>query len=185
MYLDKKELHEALKEYLLKCEAAEEAGEERPRVTEYIGECIYNLNHNLAKRPNFSGYSFKEDMIDNGIELCLRYIRNYDFRQYSNPHTFLTYYAWRGFVDTINLEEDQSYIKAKLSVSPEELNSALQDVDKEFHPDSDDLASPYFDIDDYEKRKFKKVIKEAPKLVGLEIYIKELENGNTQETKAN
>jgi hypothetical protein len=180
MYLDKKELHKAMTEYLLECEAAEEKGLERPRITEYIGECIYNLNHNLAKRPNFSGYSFKDDMIDNGIELCLRYIRNYDFRKYNNPHTFFTAYAWRGFVDTINLEEDQSYIKAKLSISPDEMNSALQEVDKEYHPDVDDLATPYFDIQDYESRKFKKVQKETPELIGLELYIEELENGNNE-----
>lgn len=181
MYLDKKELHAALEKYLLSCEEALETGAERPRVPEYIGECIYNLNHNLAKRANFSRYSFKDDMIDNGIELCLRYIRNYDFRKYNNPHTFFTSYAWRGFVDVISLEEDQSYIKAKLSVSPDELSSALQEVDSEYHPDAGDITTPFFDIAEYEAKKFKKTLKEVPRLVGLEIYIKELEDAETQE----
>jgi hypothetical protein len=185
MYLDKVKLHAALTDYLTKCEECAEQGIERPRVTEYIGECIYLLNHNLAKRPNFSGYSFKEDMIDNGIELCLRYIRNYNFRKYNNPHAFFTYYAWRGFVDVISSEEDQAYIRAKLSVSPEELNSALQEVDKDYHPDSEDLSAPYFDIHDYEKRKFKKTVsaKEEFKLVGLEHFIEELDNGIITEEK--
>lgn len=185
MYLDKVELHNALVEYLTQCENCIEQGIERPRIPEYIGECIYLLNHNLAKRANFSGYSFKEDMIDNGIELCLRYIRNYNFRKYNNPHAFFTYYAWRGFVDIINAEEDQAYIRAKLSVSPDELNSALQEADKDYHPDSEDLASPYFDIEDYEKRKFKKAVqtKDENQLVGLEQFIQELADGIIEEEK--
>lgn len=178
MYVNQKELHNALSEYLLSCEAAVAEGKEKPVMSRYIGECIMLICQNLAKRANFSQYTYKEDMIDNGIELCIRYLHNYNFRQYSNPHVFLTRYAWRGFVDVINNEKDESYVKAKMMISPEEMNQILQGVDKDFQPDADDIAIPYFDIASYEAKRFAKKDKDADpdELIGLEMYIEELTN---------
>lgn len=180
MYLDNKKLHQAMVEFLQKAEQDPET-----RIPEYIGECIYLINYNLAKRANFANYSYKDDMVDAGIELCLRYIKNYDYVKYSNPHTFFTQYAWRGFVNVINAEELQSYFKAKLAVSPDELHSSLQDIDSDMHTEEDALATPYFDVAEFETRFYKKKKEENQDiLVGLEEFIEELnkeeENGCTK-----
>lgn len=181
MYLDNKQLHLAMVDFLQKVEQDPET-----RIPEYIGECIYLINVNLAKRANFTNYSFKDDMIDTGIELCLRYIKNYDYVKYSNPHTFFTQYAWRGFVNVINSEELQSYFKAKLSVSPDEMHSSLQEIDEDMRPEEDALATPYFNISEFETRFFKKKKEESSdSLTGLEEFIEELILEEENESKGN
>ena len=42
-YIDNAKFLEAMKEWKQSCEEAEEAGEERPQVTNYIGECFLRL----------------------------------------------------------------------------------------------------------------------------------------------
>lgn len=175
IYLDNKKLHAALEEYLISREDAIAAGEEIPRITNFIGENIYLLSVNLARRPNFSGYTYRDDMISNAIELCIRYIHNYNFRLYKNPHAFFTQYAWRAFVDVINLEEKQSYLRAKMAVSPHEIHSALQEVDKDMRPDAEDLTVPFFDIESYEKKNFIKVVPDKDVIIGLEEFIETID----------
>ena len=46
-------------------------GREPPRMPNYIGECIYKIATKLALKPCFMNYSFKEEMIDDGIENCI------------------------------------------------------------------------------------------------------------------
>ena len=77
-YVNNKDFLEALVQYKKSCQEAEDAGDERPRVPDYIGTCIYQIGTRLATKPNFSGYSYKEDMISDGIENCLLYINNFD-----------------------------------------------------------------------------------------------------------
>ena len=67
-YVNNKDLLQALIVYREMCAEAEEAGEKRPRIPDYIGKCIFMMANRLATRPNFSGYSYKEDMISDGIE---------------------------------------------------------------------------------------------------------------------
>ena len=52
-------------------EALESGEEKKPPVTEYIGRCFLEIAENLARKPNFMNYHFKEDMIGDGIENCL------------------------------------------------------------------------------------------------------------------
>ena len=44
---------------------AEATNGERPRVPEYIGECLFKIATHLARKPNFANYTFKEDMDSN------------------------------------------------------------------------------------------------------------------------
>ena len=50
---------------------AEATNGERPRVPEYIGECLFKIATHLARKPNFANYTFREDMVSDGIENCL------------------------------------------------------------------------------------------------------------------
>lgn len=167
--MDKQLVHDALVEHLTKREEAILNGTELPGISNFIGETILTVCTHLSRRWNFQGYTFLDDMIDNGTELCIRYIHNYDFRKYSNPHVFLTRYAWRGFVDVINSEEKQAYLRAKLAVSPDEISSSLCDVDGDT-VEFEDAANPFFDIEEYEKKHIirQQIIPEE--VVGLEIY---------------
>ena len=46
----------------------------KPRITNYLGECFLKIATHLSYKPNFVNYMFREDMISDGIENCVQYI---------------------------------------------------------------------------------------------------------------
>ncbi len=84
-YVNNKEFLEAIVIYRNKCIAAEEAGEPRPRITNYLGECFLKIATHLSYKPNFVNYMFRDDMICDGIENCVQYIKNFNPQKSSNP----------------------------------------------------------------------------------------------------
>jgi hypothetical protein len=116
-YVNNKDLLAALVEYQKKCKEAEDSGEDPPRVPNYVGECIFQIATRLATKPNFSGYSYKEDMISDGIENCLQYINNFDPEKSSNPFAYFTQIIWYAFLRRIQKEKKQMYIRFKSSQS--------------------------------------------------------------------
>ena len=69
-YVDNKAFLQAMIEWKEKCKDAEEADERIPPVTNYIGECFLKIAQHLSYRPNFINYTYKDDMISDGIENC-------------------------------------------------------------------------------------------------------------------
>jgi hypothetical protein len=116
-YVNNKDLLEALIEYKKQCKEAEESGDELPRVPDYIGMCIFQIATRLATKPNFSGYSYKEDMISDGIENCLLYINNFNAEKSQNPFAYFTQIIWYAFLRRIQKEKKQMYIRFKSSQS--------------------------------------------------------------------
>ena len=72
-YVDNKKFLEELKKWKDQCKDAEEAGDEKPQITNYIGECFLKIANGLSYRPNFINYSYRQEMISDGIENCLQY----------------------------------------------------------------------------------------------------------------
>ena len=117
-YVNNKDLLEALIKYQEACREAEDEGAEiKPRVPDYIGKCIYQIATRLATKPNFSGYSYKEDMISDGIENCLQYIHNFNPEKSQNPFAYFTQIIWYAFLRRIQKEKKQMYIRFKSSQS--------------------------------------------------------------------
>jgi|TARA_B110000908_G_scaffold12446_1_gene14467 DNA-directed RNA polymerase specialized sigma24 family protein len=114
-YVNNPDFLEALVQYQKSCREAEDAGDDRPRVPDYIGTCIFQIGTRLATKPNFSGYSYKEDMISDGIENCLLYINNFNPEKSSNPFAYFTQIIWYAFLRRIAKEKKQMYIRFKSS----------------------------------------------------------------------
>ncbi len=114
-YVNNQDLFAALVDYQKKCKEAEDSGEKKPRVPNYIGECIQQISTKLATKPNFSGYTFKEDMIMDGIENCLQYMHNFDPDKTQNPFAYFTQIIWYAFLRRIEKEKKQMYIRYKSS----------------------------------------------------------------------
>ena len=70
-YIDNKEFLKAMTIYRESRLEAEESGEDRPQVTNYIGECFVKIANHLAYKSNFVNYTFRDEMILDGIENCL------------------------------------------------------------------------------------------------------------------
>ena len=113
-YVNNKEFLEALINYRAKCQRAEEAGEARPVIPRYIGECFLKIANHLSYKPNFVNYMFREDMISDGIENCVQYIKNIDPAKSSNPFAYFTQIIHYAFLRRIQKEKRQMDIRAKI-----------------------------------------------------------------------
>jgi hypothetical protein len=116
-YINNKDLYQALIQYQKDCRDAEDSGDEKPMVPRYIGESIFQIANRLSTKPNFSGYSFKEDMIMDGIENCLQYMHNFNPEKTENPFAYFTQIIWYAFLRRIAKEKKQMYIRYKSSQS--------------------------------------------------------------------
>ena len=105
---------EALIVFKAKCAAAKEAGEQRPQISNYIGECFLKIATHLSYKPNFVNYMFREDMICDGIENCVQYIENFNPEKSKNPFAYFTQIIYYAFLRRIQKEKRQLEIKNKI-----------------------------------------------------------------------
>ena len=113
-YVNNKEFLAAITVYRQKVHAAEEAGEPRPRVTNYLGSCFLKIATHLSYKPNFVNYMFREDMISDGIENCVQYIHNFNPEKSTNPFAYFTQIIHYAFLRRIQKEKKQMEIREKI-----------------------------------------------------------------------
>ena len=113
-YVDNKKFLQAMIEYRDKCKKAEEKNRKKPPVTNYIGECILKIANHLSYRPNFINYTYRDDMISDGIENCLQYMNNFDPDKSDNPFAYFTQIIYYAFIRRIQKEKKQMQVKAKI-----------------------------------------------------------------------
>ena len=113
-YVDNKKFLEAMTDYRLKCEKALARNRRKPPVTNYIGECFLKIANHLSYRPNFINYTYRDDMISDGIENCLQYMSNFDPAKSKNPFAYFTQIIYYAFIRRIQKEKKQQDVKAKL-----------------------------------------------------------------------
>ena len=112
-YVDNKKLYAEMQVYLNAVKEAEEAGDEKPRIPEYIGECLLKISNRLSTRPNFINYTYRDEMISDGIENCVNYIGNFNPEKSTNPFAYFTQIIYYAFLRRIQREKKQLYIKHK------------------------------------------------------------------------
>ena len=85
----------------------------KPQIPNYVGRCLLQIANRLATKPNFANYTFKDDMISDGIENCVSYIHNFDPEKSNNPFAYFTQIIYYAFLRRIQKEKKQLYIKHK------------------------------------------------------------------------
>ena len=113
-YVNNKELLEALIVYREKVAIAKEKDLPKPRITNYLGSCFLKIATHLSYKPNFVNYMFREDMISDGIENCVQYIKNFNPEKSSNPFAYFTQIIHYAFLRRIQKEKRQMDIRGKL-----------------------------------------------------------------------
>jgi len=168
-YVNNKQMYEVMKVYIRAVRKSKREKIEPPRIPEYIGECLYLICNKLSLKPQFSGYTWRDEMISDGIENCIVAIDNFDPRKSNNPFAYFTMIAWNAFIRRIQREKKQTYIKHKnmqnIYVTDEilaEFNIANSGDEK-----SDDIIKNFEDKLQASKKKKKK----SSKKKGLEIFI--------------
>lgn len=112
-YINNKEFLAAIVEYRKAVRKAKREGVEKPRMPEYIGKCIKLIAENLSLKPCFINYSFRDEMIQDGIENCILYFDNYDPKVGANPFAYFTQVNLYAFIRRISKEERFRYILYK------------------------------------------------------------------------
>ena len=113
-YVDNRKFLQAMVDWRLKCEKASKRKRKDPAVTNYIGECFLKIANHLSYRPNFINYTYRDDMISDGIENCLQYMSNFNSEKSTNPFAYFTQIIYYAFIRRIQKEKKQQDVKAKL-----------------------------------------------------------------------
>ena len=113
-YVDNKEFLKAMVEFKEKCKVAIENEEEQPPVSNYIGECFLKIATHLSYRPNFINYTYRDEMISDGIENCLQYVSNFNPEKSNNPFAYFTQIIYYAFLRRIAKEKKQTHVKNKM-----------------------------------------------------------------------
>jgi len=166
-YVNNKDFLAALIVYRDQVRAAEVEGKPRPRVPNYVGECIMKIDTHLARKPNFINYTFKDYMISDGIENCLQYIDNFNPDKSNNPFAYFTQIIWFAFLRRIQKEKKLLYVKYKLTENVNMMHMTADRQDHDIGSNFDDSikmsewSSDYMSnfIKDFEETKRRKVNK--------------------------
>lgn len=109
-YVDNQKFYQEILNHKKKVSEAREKGLEDPKLPNYIGECIWKIASKLANKPCFINYSYRDEMISDGIENCILYFNDYNPEIGKNPFAYFTQVIYFAFLRRINKEEKNRYI---------------------------------------------------------------------------
>ena len=117
-YINNKEFSFAVVEYVKSANEAKEAGKPVPIVTDYVAQCFLKIAEGLSHRPNFVRYTYREEMVMDAVENCLRAINNYNIETATrtgkpNAFSYFTQICYFAFIRRIAKEKKQQDIKFK------------------------------------------------------------------------
>jgi hypothetical protein len=165
-YVDNKQLYAVMIEFKKAVDEADAMGDDRPQVPDYVGRCLLQIANRLATKPNFANYTFKDDMISDGIENCVSYIHNFNPEKSNNPFAYFTQIIYYAFLRRIQKEKKQLYIKHK---SLE--RSVVFDQGEDFGQKAQNITSDYMNdfVENFE-RKEQKAKKKRQTAKGVERF---------------
>lgn len=169
-YVNNQEFLEALIQYKKDCYDAENSGEDKPVIPNYIGECLLKIATHLSYKPNFINYSYRDDMILDGVENCILYLSNFNPEKSKNPFSYFTQIIYYAFLRRIMKEKKQSYVKNKMIQElPMEVFDQLEGDDAFYSNQYIDFRRSTQNFDDYiERRKQKKLEDRLKRSMGLD-----------------
>lgn len=117
-YVSNKDFSNAVVEYCTTVKEAKEQGKPHPVVTNYIATCFLKIAEGLSHKGNFVRYTYREEMVMDAVENCLKAIENYDIEAATrsgkpNAFAYFTQISWYAFLRRIQKEKKQQDIKMK------------------------------------------------------------------------
>ena len=90
-YVNNAAFSHAVVEYVKTAESAKKGNKEVPKVTDYIATCFLKIAEGLSLKANFIRYTYREEMVMDAVENCLKAINNYNLEaatRTGNPNAF-------------------------------------------------------------------------------------------------
>lgn len=150
-YINKEEMLAEIAQYREIVIKAREEGKEKPTLSNSLMKKFMMITDGIARRPNFNGYSYLDEMKSRANFSCMKKAHYFDPTKSDNPFGYYSRVVWREFLNVIKDEEKQSYIKAKTFYNSASTYDSLEH-DKDIDVHSEGFEVPYFDVDDYEKK---------------------------------
>jgi hypothetical protein len=102
-YVTNKELLEEFRRY-----------KETGKISNELGEMFVKIAENLSNRPNFIGYTWKEEMIGEAVLTCIKYSKNFNPDKSKNPFGYISRFCYNAFVEYIKKQKKHGDIKETL-----------------------------------------------------------------------
>ena len=117
-YVNNAEFSQAVVDYVTLARAAKVAGDPKPMIPDYIASCFLKICEGLSHKANFVRYTYREEMLMDAVENCLKAIENYNLETATrtgkpNAFAYFTQIAWYAFLRRIEKEKKQQDIKLK------------------------------------------------------------------------
>lgn len=129
-YIDNKQFFAAMKEWKLLWDDSVKNNLPRPKCTNYLGECFVKISNHLAYKSNFVNYTYRDEMILDGIENCLRYADRFNPEKSNNPFAYFTQITYYSFIRRIKKEAKQSDTKLRY-LQNIDLHQLLDEIDND------------------------------------------------------
>lgn len=113
-YVNNAEFLRLLEAYIEERESAEREGRPPPRVSDKIGKIFIDIATNLSNRYNFNGYTYKEEMIGDGILNAIEAINCFNPAKSKNPFAYFTQIIYWAFIRRIEKEKKQRKTRDEL-----------------------------------------------------------------------
>lgn len=117
-YVNNADFSTAVVSYVEKVEKARKEDTDIPKVPDYIAQCFLRIAEGLSHKANFIRYTYREEMVMDAVENCLKAIGNYNLEAATrtgkpNAFAYFTQITWYAFLRRITKEKKQQEIKLK------------------------------------------------------------------------
>lgn len=172
-YVNNAQFSQAVVDYVTLANDASDNNDVKPIIPDYIARCFLKIAEGLSHKANFVRYTYREEMVMDAVENCLKAIENYDINKATrtkapNAFAYFTQISWYAFLRRIQKEKKQQDIKIKyltesglelLMTEEFESNSAARQTQAfvdELRQRIDVVKDKDQDIKDYSKKERKK-----------------------------
>ena len=134
-YVNNKEFTNAVIEYCTVVQKCRKEDREEPMVPNYLAESLLKINERLSHKSNFVRYTYREEMVMDGVENCLKALANFDptaATRGGTPNAFgyFTQISWFAFLRRIQKEKKQQDIKLRY-IAESGLHEFMVDPDED------------------------------------------------------
>jgi len=117
-YVNNSDFSTAVVEYVGRVDHARKVEDTIPTVPDYIAQCFLKIAEGLSHKANFIRYTYREEMVMDAVENCLKAIGNYNLEAATrtgkpNAFAYFTQITWYAFLRRITKEKKQQEIKLK------------------------------------------------------------------------
>ena len=115
-YVNNALFSQSVVDHVISVREAEAAGEKIPQMPRYVAECFLKISEGLSHKSNFVRYTYREEMVMDAVENCLRACKNYNVEAATrkgkpNAFGYFTQIAWYAFLRRIKKEQRQQDVK--------------------------------------------------------------------------